>query len=198
MFKILTVKDKIRVPPTKFELELNEAVKKSLQEQIEGKIDPNLGVFLVVTEVNNIGEGEIVPEDGAIFYPANYKILTYMPEINEVVMGEVVDITEFGAFVRIGPLDALTHVSQIMDDKISYDSKNSIFTGRKAGNKLKEGDIVRARIVGASLGKGRTKISLTMRQPNLGCVQWIEGEKRKKLKKPGTRAAKPAAKSKKK
>jgi DNA-directed RNA polymerase subunit E' len=182
MFKLLTVKDEIRVPPVKFDLELNQAVKESLQEQIEGKLNPDIGVFLAVTEVLSVGEGKIIPEDGAIYYPVEFKALVYRPEINEIVIGEVVDITEFGAFTRVGPLDALVHVSQIMDDKIAYDSKNSIFTGKKTGYKLKEGDLVRARVVGVSLGKGRSKISLTMRQPLLGAVDWLEKEKKRKKK----------------
>ncbi len=182
MFKILSVKDEIRVPPVKFDLEINQAVKEALQEQIEGKLNPDIGVFLAVTQVLNVGEGKIIPEDGAIYYPVEFKILVYMPEINEIVMGEVVDITEFGAFTRVGPLDALIHVSQLMDDKVAYDAKNSIFTGKKSGYKLKEGDIVRARIVGVSLGKGRSKISLTMRQPLLGSRDWLDREKKKKKK----------------
>ncbi|MFH0832790.1 MAG: DNA-directed RNA polymerase [Candidatus Aenigmatarchaeota archaeon] len=182
MFKIATVKNEVRVPPTKFDLDLNKAVIESLQETIEGKMEPDIGVFLAVTEILSIGEGKIVPEDGAIFYPVEYKILMYMPELNEIVMGEVVDITEFGAFTRIGPFDALVHVSQIMDDKISYDSKNAVFTGKKTSYKLEEGDIVRARIVGVSLGKGRNKISLTMRQPGLGAIEWIERDKKKAKK----------------
>jgi DNA-directed RNA polymerase subunit E' len=188
MFRILTIKDTVRVPPTKFDLELKEAVKKSLQQQIEGKIDTQVGVFLVVMEVLSVEEGEIFPEDGAIFYPSEFRVLTYIPELNEITVGEVVDITEFGAFTRIGPIDALVHVSQVIDDKISYDSKNSILTAKKTGNKLKEGDLVRCRVVGVSLGKGRTKISLTMRQPMLGALAWIEKDKRK---------AKPKAKKKK-
>lgn len=182
MFKILTVKDEVRVPPTKFDLEIEEAVRKSLQEQIEGKLNVDIGVFLSVTEVVNVGEGKIIPEDGAIFYPAEYKVLIYHPEVNEIVIGEVVDITEFGAFVRIGPLDGLVHVSQIMDDKISYDAKNAIITGKKTSQKLKEGDMIRARVVSVSLGKGRSKIALTMRQPYLGAMDWINKEKKKKLK----------------
>lgn len=182
MFKILTVKDEVRVPPVKFDLELDEAVKESLQDSLEGKINPELGVFLAVTDVVSIGEGKIVPEDGAIFYPAEFRILVYMPEMNEVVMGEVVDITEFGAFTRIGPVDALVHVSQVMDDKIAYDAKNAIFTGKKSNARLKEGDIIRARVVGVSLGKGRNKISLTMRQPSMGALDWIEKGKKKSEK----------------
>ncbi len=179
MFKILSIKDEVRVPPTKFDLELNKAVKESLQETIEGKINSEIGVFLAVTEVSKVGEGKILPEDGAIYYPIEYRILVYMPELNEIVTGEVVDITEFGAFTRIGPIDALVHVSQIMDDKLSYDAKNSVFTGKKTGYRLKEGDLIRARVVGVSLGKGRSKVSLTMRQPCLGAMEWIEKDKKK-------------------
>jgi len=182
MFKIMTVKDEARVNPTKFDLDLEEAVKQSLQEQHEGNVHPDHGVFLTVTEVLSIGEGKIIPEDGAIHYPAEFKMLVYKPELNEIVTGEVVDVTEFGAFTRIGPLDALVHVSQIMDDKIAYDPKGATFTGKKTGNKLKEGDLIRARVVGVSLGKGRSKISLTMRQPHMGAIEWIEREKKKKVK----------------
>ena len=182
MFKILTVKDEVRVPPTKFGLELKQGVKESLQEQVEGKINPDIGVFLAITEVLSIGEGKIIPEDGAIYYTVEYKVLTYRPELNEIVLGEVVDVTEFGAFTRIGSLDALVHVSQIMDDKIAYDPKGATFIGKKSGNKLKEGDIIRARVVGLSLGKGRSKISLTMRQPQMGALEWIDKEKKKKAK----------------
>ena len=183
MFKILTVKDEVRVPPTKFELELDEAVRHSLQEAMEGKLNPDIGVFLAVTDVLSVGEGKILPEDGAIFYPAEFKLLIYSPELNEVVIGEVVDITEFGAFTRIGPIDGLIHISQVMDDKLSYDPKNATYIGKKTGYRLKEGDLVRARIVGVSLGKGRSKISLTMRQPGLGSLDSIEKEKKKKEKK---------------
>ncbi len=180
MFKILTIKDEVRVPPTKFELELDEAVKQSLQETVEGKLNPDIGVFLAIIDVISVGEGKILPEDGAIYYPAEFKMLIYRPELNEVVVGEIVDITEFGVFTRIGPIDGLIHVSQIMDDKLSYDPKNATYVGKKTGYKLKEGDLVRARVVGVSLGKGRSKISLTMRQPGLGSLDWIEKEKKKK------------------
>src|SRR3989344_7875446 len=110
MFKILTIKDEVRVPPVRFDLELDEAVKQSLQETIEGKLNPDIGVFLAVTEIISVGDGKILPEDGAIFYPAEFKALVYRPELNEVVIGEVVDITEFGVFTRIGAIDGLIHV----------------------------------------------------------------------------------------
>ena len=174
MYKLITVKDNVRVPPTKFNMIIKDAIKESLQETIEGKIDPDIGIFLLVDNVIDFGEGKIKPEDGAIYYPAKYKVYVYKPELHEVLFGEVVDITEFGAFVRIGPIDALVHVSQIMDDKVDYDQKNTTIIGKRTKNKLKEGDIVRVRIVGVSMGKAKNKISLTMRQPFLGTFDWIK------------------------
>jgi len=99
------------------------------------------------------------------------------------VEGEVVDVVEFGIFVRLGPLDGLVHISQIMDDYVSYDPKNEMMVGRDTGKIIKKGDIVRARIIAVSLRETKkrgSKIALTMRQPGLGKIEWIEEEKKKK------------------
>ena len=40
--------------------------------------------------------------------------------------GEVVEITDFGVFVRIGPTDALLHLSQITDDYLKSDVKQGV------------------------------------------------------------------------
>lgn len=182
MYRIVTVEDKIRVPPTKFGMEMKKAVKESIAEKLERVIDPRLGVILSVISVDNVGEGKIVPGDAGIFYDSTFKLLTFNPELHELTYGEVIDNTEFGSFVRIGPMDALVHISQLMDDYVSYDSKNSVFLGRETKRTLKEGDLVRARIISVSIGKGDNKIGLTMRQPLLGNLSWIEEEKRKAKK----------------
>jgi DNA-directed RNA polymerase subunit E' len=178
MYKILKVRDKIRVPPSKFRHALEKAVQESLEERWEGVIEKELGVVLSVVSVENIGEGKILPGDGAIYYPTEFKILTYFPEMHEIVKGQVIDVTEFGVFVRIGPLDGMIHVSQIMNDFVSYDAKNSIFSGRESKRLLKEGDTVVARIVSVSLGQKQYKIGLTTRQPGLGVPSWLKIEKK--------------------
>ncbi len=183
MYKILTLRDTVRVPPTKFGIDMNVAIKQSLQEQVEGRLEPDIGVFLAVTDIINFSEGEILPEDGAIHYTAEFKVLTFMPEVNEVTMAEVVDITAFGAFARIGPMDALVHVSQVMDDKVTYNEKMGVLIGKKNSDKLQQSALIRARIASVSLGKGgRSKIALTMRQPCMGAVEWIERAKKTKKK----------------
>jgi len=173
MYKILTVKDKIRVPPSKFSKPLENAVQESLEERWEGVIEKEIGIVLSVVSVENVGEGKILPGDGALHYPVEFKILTYYPEMHEIAKGEVIDVTEFGAFVRIGPLDGMIHVSQIMNDFVSYDAKNSIFSGRDSKRVLKEGDVIIGRIISVSLGAKQYKIGVTTRQPGPGVLSWL-------------------------
>jgi DNA-directed RNA polymerase subunit E' len=177
MYKTLVVKDKVRVPPSKFRLPMKEAIKASLEDKFEGIIDRNMGVMLAVTDVKDVGEGSILPGDGAIHYPVTFEMLVYYPEMHELIKGYVIDVTEFGIFIRLGPLDGMVHVSQIMDDFVSYDNKNAIFMGRDSKRTLKEADLVRARIISISMASGQYKIGLTTRQPGLGVLAWYTGAK---------------------
>jgi DNA-directed RNA polymerase subunit E' len=185
MYRIVTVEDSIRVPPEKLSENVKEAVKESIVEQMEGVLDPRLGVVLDCFSVEKVGEGHIVAGDPGVHYTTRFKLLTFKPEVHELSFGEVIDNTEFGSFVRIGPMDGLIHISQLMDDFVSYDNKNSVFLGKESKRSLKEKDLVRARIISVSFGKEENKIGLTMRQPGLGAMQWIEDEKRKKKKSKG-------------
>lgn len=173
MYQIVTIEDVVRVPPVKFGLDLNEALKASIGEKMEGKLDMQIGIVLSVIGIDEVGEGKIIPGDGAVHYTAKFKVLSWMPREHEIVEGEVVDITEFGAFIRIGAIDGLVHISQVMDDYVSYDEKNSQLAGRESRRILKQGDGVRARIISISF-KEQNKIGLTMRQPYLGALHWSE------------------------
>jgi len=129
-----------------------------------------------VTEAKVSPIGKIIPGDGATYHKVNFSLLTFYPKIQEVVEGEVVEIADFGAFVRIGPIDALLHVSQLMDDFISYDEKQGVLLGKESKRKLVSGDQVRVRITAVSLGRAGSsgKIGVTARQPFLGKLEWID------------------------
>ena len=134
-----------------------------------------MGVIIDVAEINNIGEGIIIPGDGATHHVVSFTLLSYYPEIQGIVEGEVVEVEDFGAFVRIGPLDALIHVSQLIDDFVSFDGRQGVLIAKETRRILRRGDIVRARITAVSLAKGSSsgKIGMTMRQPFLGKIEWI-------------------------
>jgi len=147
-------------------------------------LDDDMGVVVSVIGVEDVGEGKVVPGDAGVYFNANIKMLLYKPQMHEVVEGTVSEITEFGAFVRTGPVEGLVHVSQIMDDYINYDPKLPGFVGKETSKKLQLNDTVMARVVTISM-KGTiasSKIGLTMRQLGLGKEDWLKIDAKEKAK----------------
>ena len=121
MYQIAEIEDTVRVVPEKFGNTLEETLKQILAEKYESKLDRDMGAIVSIIDVKTDGIGKVIPGDGAAFYNTTFKALTYKPELQEVVDGEVIEVVEFGIFVRLGPLDGLVHVSQITDDYLNYD-----------------------------------------------------------------------------
>ena len=192
MYYKLKLNDKVRVPPEKMGDDLNTVILDELQEQFEGSIDKEMGIFIAVTGVNRIGEGEIVYSDGGVYYDVDFDAVVLRLALQEIVEGIVVETTSFGAFVSLGPIDAMLHMSQISDEYIDYDEKNSRLVCKESGRHIGVGDTVRARVVALSLNERdprESKIGLTMRQPGLGTLAWLE-EDREKEEEAGRKKAK--------
>ncbi|KON34419.1 DNA-directed RNA polymerase [Candidatus Bathyarchaeota archaeon] len=191
MFKLITMQDIIRIPPETFGSPLEKVGQDQVKMKYEGIVDDELGYVVAVTNVEVSPTGKIIPGDGAIYHKVMFSLLTFYPIIQEIVEGDVVEIADFGAFVRIGPVDALLHVSQLIDDYMSYDEKQGVLLGKETKRKLSSGDKVRVRITAVSLGRAGSsgKIGVTARQPGLGKLEWIKldtekisEEKNKELK----------------
>tara|TARA_Y100000310_G_C20553932_1_gene749561 strand:+ start:611 stop:1192 length:582 start_codon:yes stop_codon:yes gene_type:complete len=185
MFYELEIQSHVRLPPSNFDdKNLEKSLKEKLNENYEGRIDKEWGIVIVVKEIAKIGEGVIVPGDGAAYYDVTFKILTFKPEIQEVVFGIVTDITDFGVFFDMGAIDGMIHVSQTMDDFVSI-SKVGVLTGKATKQILKTKDKCKARIVAVSYKDiNNPKIGLTMRQPYLGEISYLEEEKKKAKEQP--------------
>ena len=135
----------------------------------------------MILDANVDPMGKLIAGDGGTFHRVEFDALTFYPKLQEIVNGEIVDITDFGAFVRIGPTDALLHLSQIMDDYLKSDVASGVILANQSGRTLKVGSTIRTRITAVSLGKAATmgKIGITCRQPFLGADEWIEEEIKK-------------------
>jgi DNA-directed RNA polymerase subunit E' len=181
LFKLITLEDTIRIPPETFGNPLEAVGHQQVRAKYEGIVDEELGYVIAVVNVEVNPIGKIIPGDGATYHKVTFSLLTFYPKIQEVVEGEVVEVADFGAFVRIGPIDALLHVSQLMDDFISYDEKQGVLLGKETRRKLVSGDQVRVRITAVSLGKAGSsgKIGVTARQPFLGKLEWVEQDVQK-------------------
>lgn len=182
MFYITEVEDYVRVEPKLFGLPTNQAVEDQLRETYFDYYNKELGKVIAVVEVSNVEEGVIIPGDGAAYYKTNFKVLTWKPELQEVVPGVIAEIASFGAFINMGNMRGMIHISQTMEDYVSF-SKTETLVGKSSKKSLKQGDLCLARIVSISHKGSEPKIGLTMRQPGLGKLEWIKEENAKRKKK---------------
>lgn len=181
MFYLLKVKDYVRVEPKHFGLPTKEAILKQLKEDYVNLVSKELGYVIVVLSVEKIEDGVLIPGDGAAYYNSVFNVLAWKPELHELVYGMITEITNFGAFMHVGPAQGMIHISQAMEDYVSL-TKTGTLSGRASKRSLAKGDECIARIVAISYKADTPKIGLTMRQPGLGKLQWLEEDKIKRGK----------------
>ena len=181
LFSISTLQDVVRIPPSLFGTALKKAAINILKSKYESMINADLGYIIMIMDAKVESMGKMIAGDGGTYHKVDFDALTFFPKLQEIVQGELVDITDFGAFVRIGPTDALLHLSQVMDDYLKSDVQAGIIHANQSGKTLRVGSTIRTRITAVSLGKAASmgKIGITCRQPFLGADEWIAEEIKK-------------------
>jgi len=174
VFYKVKIKDFIRVSPDRFGDDVETALVKEIKSKYEGYISKDLGFVIDVLDIQDFKEGIIIPGDGAAYYETVFELITYNLLLQETILGRVKDLQEFGAFLTIGPVEGMIHVSQTMDDFVSF-GKDKVLLGKDTKRTLKVGDLCRAKVIAVSFkDPTNPKIGLTMRQAGLGKLDWID------------------------
>ena len=154
---------------------LDQHIDRLAMTAFEGRFDEQNRFILVTSNHTPLGRGRIIHGDGAIYQRVRFDALLFCMDDYEVVEGAISEVNEFGAFVRIGPMEALLHKSQILDDQVEVNVGAGTISGRNDDKRLGIGTAVRARIVSLSPDTSdprRSKIGLTCKQPGLGSVSY--------------------------
>jgi DNA-directed RNA polymerase subunit E' len=175
LYKLVKVKGVVRIPPEKFGRPLEEVAWEELRREYEGVLTTNAGLVVAILDVKVSEYGKIIHGDGATYHDVEFTALTFDPFLKEVVEGEVLNVTESGLFMDLGPLDGFIYIGQVSEEHVEYDSSRQALILKGGKKTVERGDVVRARIynIGLQPGKG-LRIQLTMRQVGLGKVE--EGE----------------------
>jgi polyribonucleotide nucleotidyltransferase len=102
-------------------------------------------------DIENDGTVKIASVSGAAGREAlaRIELITADVEVGRIYEGRVAKLMDFGAFVTILPgRDGLVHISQISDERVE-----------KVGDKLKEGDQVRVKVLEVDR-QGRVRLSM--------------------------------------
>ena len=146
MYYKTKVKDYIRLPPTAFGEDIEGSLISEIKKKFNGYISPEMGFVVDVSHVDTVGHGIILPGDGSAHYSVEFTLITFKPEMQEIVLGKVTNVADFGAFLNIGPLEGMIHISQTMNDFVSF-GKDGVLLGKNTKRTLKIGDICRAKII---------------------------------------------------
>lgn len=184
MYYLYTVTDSVRVPPKYIGEDVEKATTDMLRTKYERTLDKDMGIILVVFNVRNISDGYILPADPNIHHDITFDVLTFSLSVDEVVLGEVSELADFGLFVRLGPIDGLVHLSQITSDFITFDRKAGVFVSKNTKRTVKKGDTVYAKVSTVSIRNTiqDIKIALTMRAEGFGKPEWIKEDKLRGIK----------------
>ncbi|WP_455143402.1 DNA-directed RNA polymerase [Candidatus Hodarchaeum mangrovi] len=181
MYFLTRIHETIRVPPNRFGDSIENVILDITRSKNETTIGSDVGMIVAILTVNEISPGRIVPGDGATFHDVEYEAITFRPLDDEVTEGEVVETTKFGFFMRIGCTDALAHISQIADEYFQMSSRSSgVLVGKETGRTIRPGDLVRGRIITATVDHVSMKIAVTMKGEGLGLINWLQDTKEKK------------------
>ncbi|MCL2728144.1 MAG: S1 RNA-binding domain-containing protein, partial [Bacteroidales bacterium] len=115
------------------------------------EIQKTTGTVITITEEGETGIVDIFGQnrEGMDAALARIKLITTVPEVNEVYNGKVVSILEFGAFVEILPgKEGLLHISEIDWKKI--DRTEDVF---------KVGDMVEVKLLEIDEKSGKLRLS---------------------------------------
>jgi polyribonucleotide nucleotidyltransferase len=102
-------------------------------------------------DIENDGTVKIASVQGAAGREAQRRIelITADVEVGRIYEGKVARLMDFGAFVTILPgRDGLVHISQISEERVE-----------RVGDKLKEGDVVRVKVLEVDR-QGRVRLSM--------------------------------------
>jgi len=181
LFRLLSLEDVIKVPPDMYGSPVQESVRRLLEDKYEGMVFEDLGFVVCIVDFKFDYMGKIAPGEGGSYHNVSFRVLTFLLEVQEVMLGKVVEIEEYGAFVRIGSFEALLHVSSILDDYVDFNKEQATLVGRKSGRVLSVGDWIRLRVTAVSIGGvgGGDRVGVTTRQPFLGKEDWIAQDLKK-------------------
>ncbi|KAM7279175.1 hypothetical protein ACFE04_006309 [Oxalis oulophora] len=89
MFYLSLIEHTLRLPPSRFDLPLNQGIKKELEHIFIDKVIPKLGLCISVYDIKKIEGGFIYSGDGASTYQVQFRLVVFRPFVGEVISAKL-------------------------------------------------------------------------------------------------------------
>jgi len=158
MFFVKKLHRDILLQPVHLGPGMKHKVEFQLREEVEGKC---LGKHGYVIQVLTLDDEAIVPgkidnDFGSVHMTVSYQAIMLRPFKNEVLDTIVFNAADDnGFFSRIGPLEIYTHKYNMPEDMRFDNQSGDAWVSTDGEVEIKEGSIVRLRIIGVSVDAGQ-------------------------------------------
>ncbi|KAH7573312.1 hypothetical protein JRO89_XS03G0114800 [Xanthoceras sorbifolium] len=111
------------------------------------KASKDLGYYLAVTTLDNIGEGKVRQNTGDVLFPVRFSGITFKIFRGEIIEGIVHKVLKHGVFLRCGPIENIYLSNMKMPDYRYVPGEDPEFLNDKL-SKIKKDVVIRTIVLG--------------------------------------------------
>jgi len=166
------MKKDILLEPQHLGPDMKRQVEQQVTEEVEGKCMGKHGYVIRVIGIDYIAPGLVDNDTGAVNVNILYSCIMLRPFKNEVVDTTIFNAADdSGFFARVGPLEIYVHKYNMPED-MHFDHQSGDAWVSDDGNiEIKDGSIVRLRIIGVSVDAGQMNAIGSIKDPYLGQLE---------------------------
>ncbi|XP_046845404.1 DNA-directed RNA polymerase III subunit RPC8-like [Xenia sp. Carnegie-2017] len=127
MFLLAEMKDTVRMPPTKFGLNLIEAVTNELNKKLANKVVYNVGLCIALHDIIDIGDSFVLPGDGASCTPVKFRYVVFRPFIDEILIGRIKACSHEGVTVSMEFFDDIIIPFEYLQQPSKFDAEEQLW-----------------------------------------------------------------------
>eukprot|EP01038_Epipyxis_sp_PR26KG_P005676 gene5676-7835_t len=174
MFFIKKLRRDILLDPIYLGARLNDRLKQRVYEELEGQCLGKHGYVISILDIKDedVSAGLIDNDTGAVNMTVWYSVILLRPYKNEV-MDTIVSMAsdENGFFAKVGPLQIFVSRHSMPDDMSFNANQGDCWTSEDGKVEIREGSIVRLRIIGLSIDANSISAVGTIQESYLGQLE---------------------------
>ena len=137
MFSLVTLKDSVRIAPSKLAVDLEEALTDDLNGKYCNKVIPQCGLAILVYDFCSVGDPYVHPNDGSATVSVTFRLVVFRPFIGEVIVGKVRSCDELsGINVTLGFFDDIVIPPGLMPEGCRWDAGERVWVWSFNGNDM--------------------------------------------------------------
>lgn len=102
MFVLVTLKDTVRIHPSKFNVPLQQALTDEINDRLANKVIVNVGLCITFYDIVHLGQSFLFQGDGASHTQVTFRYVVFRPFVGETLIGRIKSSTREGIRVSLG------------------------------------------------------------------------------------------------